>query len=110
MPFLLITKNLSIDIGRYHKMSLPGDLYRALEKGDNPKVDDLINSHGGFTKVVNDNGSTAIHIAARQGNIPVLQTIWKKWKPPIGQKMNNGWTPLHAGNMGCKVSKGGIQN
>ena len=91
-------------------MSLPGDLYRALEKGDNPKVDDLINSHGGFTKVVNDNGSTAIHIAAMNGDEALLKTIWKKWKPPIGQKDKYERTALHIGNMGCRVSKGGIQN
>ena len=89
---------------------LSWDLYYALEKGDNQKVDDLIESHGGFTKVVNIYGYTAFHVAARQGNIPILQTIWKKWKPPIGQKDNDGWTALHDGNMGCRVSKGGIQN
>ena len=86
------------------------DLYYALENGDNPKVDDLINSHGGFTEVVDRDGKTATHIAAGAGNVPVLQTIWKKWKPPIGQKDNDGWTALHDGNMGCRVSKGGRQN
>ena len=91
-------------------MSPPVDLYRALENGATTKVDDLINSHGGFTKVVNEHGETAIHIAAIEGDVPVLQTIWKKWKPPIVQKANNGWTALHYGNMGCRVSKGGMQN
>ena len=94
-------------------MAFPGpseDLYLALENGDTTKVDDLINSHGGFTKVVNVDGLTAIHIAAYEGNIPLLQTIWKIWKPPIGQKDNNGYTALHIGNMGCRVSKGEIQN
>ena len=92
-------------------MSNPAkDLHRALEKGENTKVDDLIESHGGFTKVVDEDGWTALHWAARYGNIPVLQTIWKKWKPPIGQKDNDGWTALHDGNMGCRVSKGGRQN
>ena len=86
------------------------DLCRALKNGDTTKVDDLIDSHGGFTKVANEYGSTALHVAAMKGNIPILQTIWKKWKPPIGQKDNDGWTALHAGNMGCRVSKGGIQN
>ena len=92
-------------------MSNPAkDLHRALEKGENTKVDDLIESHGGFTKVVDEDGWTALHWAARYGNIPVLQTIWKKWKPPIGQKSKLGSTALHIGNMGCRVSKGGMQN
>ena len=86
------------------------DLYRALKNGNTPKVDDLIESHRGFTKVVDENGQTALHIAAAYGNIPLLQTIWKKWKPPIGQKANYGSTALHLGNMCCRVSKGGIQN
>ena len=86
------------------------DLYCALGKGDTTKVDDLINSHGGFTKVVDEDGWTALHWAARYGNIPVLQTIWKKWRPPIGQKSEYGSTALHIGNMGCRVSKGGMQN
>ena len=88
----------------------PIQLYDALKNGDNTKVDDLINSHGGFTKVVNEYGSTALHVAAIEGNLPLLQTIWKKWKPPIEQKTNDGLTALHDGNMGCRVSKGGIQN
>ena len=103
-------RHLAHENGDYHKMSPPRDLYLALENGDTTKVDDLINSHGGFTKVVNQYGHTAIHVAAKEGNLPVLQTIWKKWKPPIGQKTNNGFTALHYGNMGCRVSKGGIQN
>ena len=88
----------------------PWDLCEALTKGDITTVDDLIESHGGFTKVVDENGFTALHIAAGKGDVPVLQIIWKKWKPPIGQKTNRGWTALHTGNMGCRVSKGGIQN
>ena len=88
----------------------PWDLYRALQKGDNTKVDDLIERHGDFAKVVDNRGWTAIHWAAKDKNVSVLQTIWKKWKPPIGQKTNNGFTALHYGNMGCRVSKGGIQN
>ena len=88
----------------------PRDLFNALENGDTTKEDDLINSHGGFTKVVDQFGFTAIHTAAMYGNIPMLQTIWKKWKPPIGQKDNKGWTALNYGNMGCRVSKGGMQN
>ena len=86
------------------------DLYRALKFGENTKADDLIDSHGGFTKVVDEDGWTALHWAARYGNIPVLQTILNKWKPPIGQKNNKGYTALHIGNMGCRVSKGGMQN
>ena len=88
----------------------PEDLCIALTKGEHTTVNDLIESHGGFTKVVDDNGNTVVHVAAMNGNIPVLETIWKKWKPPIGQKTNDGWTALHIGNMGCRVSKGGIQN
>ena len=86
------------------------ELYHALRDGDDTKVADLIESHGDFTKVVNEGGLTALHLAAYQGNVPVLQTIWKKWKPPIGQKTNGGQTALHYGNMGCRVSKGGMQN
>ena len=86
------------------------ELYHALRDGDDTKVADLIESHGDFTKVVNEYGSTALHVAAIEGNLPLLQTIWKKWKPPIGQKDNDGRSALHYGNMGCRVSKGGIQN
>ena len=89
----------------------PEDLCIALTKGEHTTVNDLIESHGGFTKVVNEiPGLTNVHLAASGGNIPVLQTIWKKWKPPIGQKDKDGATALHWGNMGCRVSKGGMQN
>ena len=87
----------------------PRELCTAIENRDTTKVDDLINRYGGFTKVVED-GETAIHIAAMRGNLALLKTIWKKWKPPIGQKDKYGRTALHLGNMGCRVSKGGMQN
>ena len=88
----------------------PYQLFEALRDGKNTRVAEIIKEHGDFTKVVDGSGWTAIHFAAMEGNVPVLQTIWKKWKPPIGQKDKDGWTALHLGNMGCRVSKGGIQN
>ena len=88
----------------------PEELCTALENREHTKVDDLIGIYGGFTNVVDKYGRTAFHIAAGVGDLALLKTIWNKWKPPIGQKTNDGRTALHWGNMGCRVSKGGIQN
>ena len=87
------------------------ELYHALRDGDDKKVADLIESHGDFTKVVNEYGYTALHFAAYKGDVPALQKIWKmKTQPLIGQKTNDGSTALHLGNMDCIVFRGGKQN
>ena len=87
------------------------ELYHALRDGDDTKVADIIESHGDFTKVVNEYGYTALHFAAYKGDVPALQKIWKmKTQPLIGLKTNDGSTALHLGNMGCIVSKRGKQN
>ena len=86
-------------------------LYDAFCNEDYDEVNELINRHGGFNKVVNEYGYTALHFAAYKGDVPVLQKIWKmKTQPPIGLRTNDGSTALHLGNMGCIVSKGGKQN
>ena len=77
-------------------MSEPGEqLYYAL-KGDNNKVNELINRHGGFNKVLDEDGYTALHWAAAYRDIPILQKIWKMMKPDIDQKNDSGNTPLHS--------------
>ena len=74
----------------------PRELIRALEADDNKRIDEIIEEHGDFSKVVDENGWTAIHFAALDGNIEVLQKIWRmRPQPPIGQKDNYGQTALH---------------
>ena len=77
---------------------MPGpayQLYDAFCNEDYDEVNELINRHGGFNKVVNEYGWTAIHLAARNGQVPILQKIWKMFKPDIDQKNNYGDIPLH---------------
>jgi hypothetical protein len=69
-------------------------LFVAFRNEDYDEVNELINRHGGFNKVVNENGSTAIHLAANNGQVPILQKIWKMFRPDIDQKNNSGDTPL----------------
>ena len=77
-------------------MSPPGDLFRALKADDNKRIAEIIEEHDDFSKVVNGLGWTAIHLAARYGDVQVLQKIWRmRPQPPIGQKTNDGQTALH---------------
>ena len=71
-------------------------LYNAFRDEDYDEVNELINRHGGFNKVVDENGWTALHEAAGDGRVPILQNIWKMTKPDIDQKDNNRDTPLHS--------------
>ena len=74
----------------------PNELYKALEADDNKRIAEIIEEHDDFSKVVNENGLTATHIAAKEGDIQVLQKIWRmRPQPPIGQKRNDGQTALH---------------
>ena len=70
-------------------------LHNALCRGDNRFVNEVINRHGGFNKVVDEDGFTALHFAARSGEVEILQKIWKMFKPDINQKDEDGNTPLH---------------
>lgn len=42
----------------------------------------------------NNNGSTALHVAALNGHCEVAQTLLKH-KAAINEKVNDGWTALH---------------
>ena len=76
--------------------SPPRELYYALEADDNKRIAEIIEEHDDFSKVVDEDGNTAIHIAAWKGDVKVLQKIWRmRPQPPIGQKMNDGQTALH---------------
>ena len=87
------------------------ELYHALRDGDDTKVADLIESHGDFTKVVNEYGYTALGVADCGGDAPARQKLWQmKTQPLSGQKTNDGSTALHLGNMDCIVFRGGKQN
>ena len=74
----------------------PEELFRALVADDNKRIAEIIEEHGDFSKVVDGGGWTATHIAAREGDVKVLQKIWRmRPQPPIGQKNNFGKTALH---------------
>ena len=80
------------------------DLYHALEADKNTKVAEIINEHDDFSKVVDEYGWTAIHYAALNGNVKVLQKIWRmRPQPPIGQKNNYGQTALHLAAAGGEL-------
>ena len=71
-------------------------LYNALKADDNKRIAEIIYEHGFFSEVVNGIGWTATHYAARDGDVQVLQKIWRmRPQPPIGQKKNDGRTALH---------------
>ena len=40
-------------------------------------------------------GSTAVHVAAREGQVDVLQEEIKKNKAVVNSKDENGWGPIH---------------
>jgi len=70
-------------------------LCEALRDGHNSKVHELINRHGGFNKVVDKYGDTALHKAAMSRQVTILQKIWKMMKPDINHKNNYGYTAQH---------------
>ena len=78
-------------------------LYTAFCNEDYDKVNELINRHGGFNKVVSKLGNTALHEAAVNGQVPILQKIWKMLKPDIDQKNNYGYTPLDIASLMGKL-------
>ena len=74
----------------------PYELFNALKADENQRIAEIINEHDDFSKVVDENGWTAIHWAAMKGDVQVLQKIWRmRPQPPIGQKKNDGRTALH---------------
>ena len=49
------------------------DLFDALKDEDNNIVNELINRHGDFNKVLDKYGQTALHLAAKSTPIPYLK-------------------------------------
>ena len=82
----------------------PEELFRALKADDNKRIAEIIEEHDDFSKVVDEYGQTATHIAAMFGDVQVLQKIWRmRPQPPIGQKTNSGETALHTAAFNGKL-------